>query len=98
KSRLQTMSAEDFPALPEVSGTPIPLSTSALQALIGRTRYAISDKSKYTVNGSLFSLTENVGALVSTDGKRLAVATMPHTGETASVILPSSTLDALGMQ
>lgn len=95
KSRLQAMPPEDFPAIPEPDGEPSSLSTGALQAMIGRVRYAISDKGKYVVNGALLTLTDSVAALVSTDGKRLAVTTMKRSGSPCSVILPTKTLDAI---
>ncbi len=96
KGRLQSFPAEDFPALPEVSGATTTLPTAAMQTMIGRVRYAISDKGKYTVNGALFSLTEQVAALVATDGKRLSIATMSNNGSvSARVVIPAKALDAL---
>lgn len=95
KSRLQTMSPDDFPARHEPPAEASPLPTAAFQAMINRVRYAISDKGKYVVNGALLTLTDTVVALVSTDGKRLAVTTMPRNGTRTSIIVPTKTLDAL---
>lgn len=95
RSRLQTMTPEDFPALPTAEGKTTALPTAHFQAMVTRVRYAISDKGKYVVNGAYLTLNDTVGALVATDGKRLALTTLGATGTTTTVILPSKTLDAV---
>jgi DNA polymerase-3 subunit beta len=95
RSRLQTMTPGDFPVASAVEGEPITLPTVPLQTIIRQVKVAISDNSKYTVNGALLSLTEQVAALVATDGKRLSLATLPYHGRPESVVLPIKTLDAL---
>jgi DNA polymerase-3 subunit beta len=95
RGRLQTLSPDDFPTVPEPSEEPSMLPTVALQTMVGRVRYAVSDKTKYTVNGALLTLTDTLAALVSTDGKRLVVTSMPFSGQPTSVIIPTKTLDVL---
>ena len=96
KSRLQALQPEDFPTLPTVTGDITTLHTATLQAMIGRVRYAVAEGGKYTVNGALLKLTEQGGALVATDGKRLALTTGLRAGAT-SVIVPAKALDALAI-
>jgi DNA polymerase-3 subunit beta len=96
-SQLQALSADDFPQLAGVDGVAATLATKDLTSLITRTRYAIDESnSKYTLQGALLVLAPNAAAMVATDGKRLAVATMNRAaGPDVRVILPSKTLDAL---
>ena len=97
RSKLSALPHEDFPALPAINGDSIPLSGQSLRRLIDRTAYAISDKTqKYVLDGALLSLNGEVMAMVSTDGKRLSVATAARAaGIDQSVVLPSKTLDVL---
>jgi DNA polymerase-3 subunit beta len=96
KSRLQTLDAEHFPGVPTPSGDVSTLITARLQAMITRIRYAITDKTKFMVNGALLTLNEQLTALVATDGKRLSLATTAKSdGAAASVVVPAKTLDAL---
>lgn len=96
KSRLQAMPTADFPVEPVVEGAVSVFSADALHAVIGQTKYAISDKStKYVLDGALLSLTPTGAYMVTTDGKRLAVATMAYAGVKWEGVLPSKTLDAL---
>jgi DNA polymerase-3 subunit beta len=96
KSRLQTFSVEDFPTAPEVGGECATLSTVALQTMIAKTRYAVTEKSRHVSNGSLLSLSEKFCAMVATDGKCLSISTMaPAVGAQSDTILPAKALDAL---
>lgn len=81
----------------DVVGEPAKIPARSLRLLIERTRYAISEKpTQYAMMGALLSLTKNVVAMVSTDGKRLAIATASREdGPEYQVIIPSKTLDAL---
>jgi DNA polymerase-3 subunit beta len=99
QSRLQTLPTTDFPLLPEVSGPTFPLNAPELRRLIQSTRYAVSDKAgRYFLQGGLLTLAGQTAALITTDGKRLALATMSRIGEAAQAILPVKTLDLLALQ
>lgn len=98
KSRLQTLPADDFPTLPSPNGTQSVLQAAGVQSLIAKTRYAISDKpGKYILDGALlaFRPEDEAVAMVATDTKRLAIATMPYTGPAGQAIVPSKTMDIL---
>lgn len=96
-SRLQTLPAIEFPSLPDTDGEPSTLPSGAMQTMIERTRYAISEKSaQYVLKGALLSLQGEVFALVATDGKRLSIATAAcAAGVPSSAVLPEKSLDAL---
>lgn len=98
KMRLQTLPAEDFPTLPRLpeGGTMIP--GDLFRNMIRKVRSAISDADKrYFMNGALFSLTENAIALITTDGKRLALTTAPRStpGATLQIVIPTKTLEVI---
>lgn len=97
KSRLQTLSAEDFPPIPTVETETTPLPADRLRMMIERTAYAISDKTAmYVLKGALLSLHEGVFAMIATDGKRLSVATgNKDTGPSVQAIVPQKALEAL---
>ncbi len=99
-SRLQAMSAEDFPKMPALEGEAAVLSGTGLRSLIGKVRYAVAEKStKYTLDGAKLMLAGTQAALASTDGKRLSLATMTRQeGPEQAVIIPSKALDALMLQ
>jgi DNA polymerase-3 subunit beta len=97
KARLASLHPDDFTPMADVVGEPAKIPARSLRLLIERTRYAISEKpTQYAMMGALLSLTKNVVAMVSTDGKRLAIATASREdGPEYQVIIPSKTLDAL---
>lgn len=98
KMRLQTLAAEDFPQLPQMPDGGMLLPGDVFKAMIKRVRYAISDADKrYFMNGALLSLTDNAIALVSTDGKRLALTATKRTapGPSFEIVIPTKTLDVL---
>lgn len=96
KSRIQTLSVEEFPQRPDVDGSSCMLDGMALRMLIARTRYAVSaGGSKYVLKGALLTLTGQTAAMVATDAKRLALATTSRTGPDQRVIVPAKTLDVL---
>ncbi len=95
RSRLQTLPASDFPALPEAEGEVAILSANALQRAIEHTSYAITDKS-HIIKGALLSLNGSVMAMVATDAKRLSIITSSRPdGPNLSVVIPSKTLEVL---
>jgi DNA polymerase-3 subunit beta len=77
-SRMQTLPREDFPSLPEASGTlNATLPREALRQMISKTQFAITgEDTRYFLNGALFLLRPESLGLVSTDGHRLAHITV----------------------
>ncbi len=99
KSTLQVMPPEDFPSLPEPEGIRGALDGRAFRQMIGRTRYAVtSEDTRYFLSGALLTLAGPTAAMCATDGKRLALATMPRIGADARIIIPSKTLGVLASQ
>lgn len=95
-SRLSVPSTKDFPEPPVVEGTSSVLDAAALGVLMARTRYAVTaNGSKFVLKGALLTLSGSVAAMVATDSKRLAIATMSRTGVDQRVIVPAKTLDVL---
>jgi len=106
-SRMQTLPREDFPTLPEASGSvSASLPREALRQMIAKTQFAITgEDTRYFLNGALFILRSDSMSLVSTDGHRLAHITVTRdtgsakgvTGDEENrVILPRKTLLELG--
>jgi DNA polymerase III subunit beta len=111
-SRMQTLPREDFPTLPESSGTVnATLARDVLRQMVGKTQFAITgEDTRYFLNGALFILRPDSMSLVSTDGHRLALVTVPRESgkgakskssgdskdEEVRVILPRKTLLELG--
>jgi len=110
-SRMQTLPREDFPTLPEASGTvSATLPREVLRQMITKTQFAITgEDTRYFLNGALFLLRGDSMGLVSTDGHRLAHITVARDPEKATtkgarsegvdenrVILPRKTLLELG--
>ncbi len=103
-SRMQTLPREDFPTLPESSGNfSAKLSRDVVKQMIAKTQFAITgEDTRYFLNGALFILRPDAMTLVSTDGHRLALITVPRDkaeGQAAEkekeeerVILPRKTL------
>jgi len=105
-SRMQTLPREDFPALPEATGTvSATLPREVLKQMVAKTQFAITgEDTRYFLNGALFILQGDGMSLVSTDGHRLALVTVPRekgkgkgkAEEEVRVILPRKTLLELG--
>jgi DNA polymerase-3 subunit beta len=77
-SRIQTLPKEDFPAVPEATGTiNATLSRSSLREMVAKTQFAITgEDTRYFLNGALFILKPESMSLVATDGHRLALVTV----------------------
>ena len=80
-SRMQTLPREDFPTLPDATGTH--QRDAAARRRCGRwsskTQFAITgEDTRYFLNGALFLLRPDSMGLVSTDGHRLAHITVPR--------------------
>jgi DNA polymerase III subunit beta len=109
-SRMQTLPREDFPTLPEATGTiNATLKRDVLKQMVGKTQFAITgEDTRYFLNGALFILGPDSMSLVSTDGHRLALVSVPRDSgkpkgaaddgkpEEERVILPRKTLLELG--
>jgi DNA polymerase-3 subunit beta len=105
-SRMQTLPREDFPTLPDASGTvSATLPREVLKQMVAKTQFAITgEDTRYFLNGALFILRPESMSLVSTDGHRLALITVPREKGKAKgkaedevrVILPRKTLLELG--
>src|SRR5690606_10145512 len=104
-SRLQTLPREDFPTLPDATGTwSATLPKDALRTMIPKTQFAITgEDTRYFLNGALFVLSGDTMSLVATDGHRLALVQMKSGEKKAKgaasddvrVILPRKTLTEL---
>ena len=105
-SRMQTLPREDFPTLPEATGVvSASLPRDVLKQMVGKTQFAITgEDTRYFLNGALFILRPDSMSLVSTDGHRLALVTVPReqgqgrpkAEDEVRVILPRKTLLELG--
>ncbi len=105
-SRMQTLPREDFPTLPEASGTvSAMLPRDVVKQMVSKTQFAITgEDTRYFLNGALFIIRPDAMSLVSTDGHRLALVTVPREKEKGApakdgeerVILPRKTLLELG--
>ena len=107
-SRMQTLPREDFPTLPDATGTVnATLPRDVLRQMVSKTQFAITgEDTRYFLNGALFLLRPDSMGLVSTDGHRLAhinVAREAAKGKPVKgaedeqrVILPRKTLLELG--
>ena len=107
-SRMQTLPREDFPSLPEATGSyNASLPRDVLKQMVAKTQFAITgEDTRYFLNGALFILRPDSMGLVSTDGHRLALVNVPRDNdkskgkgrvdEEVRVILPRKTLLELG--
>jgi DNA polymerase-3 subunit beta len=107
-SRMQTLPREDFPTLPDATGTiSATLPRDVLRQMVSKTQFAITgEDTRYFLNGALFLLRPDAMGLVSTDGHRLAHISVPREAakgkgpkgldEEVRVILPRKTLLELG--
>jgi DNA polymerase-3 subunit beta len=100
-SRMQTLTREDFPTLPEVSGKArAALPRAAVKEMVAKTQFAITgEDTRYFLNGAKFVLKPDSLTLVATDGHRLALVEVQHAvgvTQDVGVILPKKTLLELG--
>ncbi len=98
-SKMQTLPREDFPTVPEASGTVVAtLPGKTFRDMVARTQFAITgEDTRYFLNGAQLVLAPSTMTLVATDGHRLALVSVPReaAGGDASelkVILPKKTL------
>src|SRR5262245_17435173 len=109
-SRMQTLPREDFPTLPDAGdSSSAVLPRDVLKHMVAKTQFAITgEDTRYFLNGALFIQRADSMSLVSTDGHRLALITVPReakgkrsektpgTDTDERVILPRKTLLELG--
>ncbi len=104
-SRMQTMPREEFPTLPETTGSvTATLPRAALSHMVAKTQFAITgEDTRYFLNGALFVLGPDKMSLVSTDGHRLALISVPREkapgtadADEVKIILPKKTMLELG--
>ena len=79
-SRMQTLPREDFPTLPDASGTvSATLPRDVVRQMVSKTQFAITgEDTRYFLNGALFILRPDSMSLVATDGHRLALVSVPR--------------------
>ena len=77
---MQTLPREDFPTLPDGTGVySATLPRDVLKHMVAKTQFAITgEDTRYFLNGALFILRPDSMSLVSTDGHRLALITVPR--------------------
>jgi DNA polymerase-3 subunit beta len=104
-SRMQTQPFQDFPTVPEATGTSsATLPASAIRTMVSKTQFAITgEDTRFFLNGALFILGPESMSLVATDGHRLAHVTVARAKGTGKgpkdevrAILPRKTLWELG--
>jgi DNA polymerase-3 subunit beta len=103
ESRLQTMSRDDFPAMPDGANTggDASLPRDITRQMVAKTQFAITgEDTRYFLNGALLVLTAKDMSMVATDGHRLALVKAPREGgsgtEELRVIVQKKTLLELG--
>ncbi|MBU0547626.1 MAG: DNA polymerase III subunit beta [Candidatus Omnitrophica bacterium] len=74
--KIMGLAKEEFPSLPEFKDKKvIRVEQATLKEMLTLTSFAVSfDETRYVLNGILFKINKGVLTLVSTDGKRLAIA------------------------
>lgn len=75
KYKLLGLQSSDYPDLPTSDfSTPIRISQSDLQYMIGNTYYVITPELKFNIAGALLSISQNRLEIAATDGHRLSYA------------------------
>ena len=100
EGKLGGLPQADFPEIPEFKKeNNYLISQSILKSLLQKTSYAASnDESRPILNGSLMSFKNNKITIVSTDGRRLALAEQDieiEEGHEVDVVIPSKTIAEL---
>ncbi|MDR1497893.1 MAG: DNA polymerase III subunit beta [Puniceicoccales bacterium] len=94
--RIMGIATDSFPKLTAFnSESTFELAQKDLINLINKVDYAQStDENRFMLNGVFFNFEEAKLSLVATDGRRLAIVSMPisQTGKTGSLILPAKTV------
>ncbi|MFA5350194.1 MAG: DNA polymerase III subunit beta [Candidatus Omnitrophota bacterium] len=98
--KIMGLAKEEFPKLPEFKDKKvIKIDQAVLKEVLNLTSFAVSfDETRYILNGILFKINKGVLTLVSTDGKRLAVAERKLSVDSdvdLSMIVPIKTIHEL---
>lgn len=98
--KIMGLAKEEFPKLPEFKDKKvIRVEQATLKEILALTSFAVSfDETRYILNGILFKISKGVLTLVSTDGKRLAVAERKLSVDLdvdLSIIVPIKTIHEL---
>jgi DNA polymerase-3 subunit beta len=98
--KIMGLAKEEFPKLPEFKDRKvIKIDQQVLKQILSLTSFAVSlDETRYVLNGILFKISKNILTLVSTDGKRLAIAERKLSVESdaeISMIVPLKTIHEL---
>ncbi len=77
--KINGMNKAEFPALPDLSGSPeISLTNTKLKEMLSKTSFsAAREDSRYMLNGVQFTVASQKAVFIGTDGKRLAKAQTP---------------------
>ncbi|NWF84812.1 MAG: DNA polymerase III subunit beta [Bryobacteraceae bacterium] len=79
KTRIAGMSKESFPELPLMPEPIASIPIGVLAGMISKTIFAISaEESRFTLNGALLWIRENLLTMVATDGHRLSMVEMEN--------------------
>lgn len=97
--RINGLSPEDFPTLPDIEGGDgVDLPFAQLKQMIAKVIFAVStEESRFQLNGALLKLRQGAVELVATDGHRLALVENPLDGgsEDQGVLVPRKALQEL---
>jgi DNA polymerase-3 subunit beta len=97
--RINGLSAEDFPSLPQVDGEDgVSVPYGRLRDMISKVLFAVStEESRFQLNGALMKLGEGSLSIVATDGYRLALVENELGGasESEGVLVPRKALQEL---
>ncbi|MDX1643970.1 MAG: DNA polymerase III subunit beta [Thermoanaerobaculia bacterium] len=97
--KINGLSAEDFPNLPDVSSDGrIDIPFELLQGMIAKVLFAVStEESRFQLNGALMKLGDGSLSLIATDGYRLALVENELGGasESEGVLVPRKALQEL---
>lgn len=97
--KINGLSAEDFPTLPEVPGDEeLTIPFELLKKAIGRIIFAVStEESRFQLNGALLKFNDGGVELVATDGHRLALIEndLPGSSVADGVLVPRKALHEL---
>lgn len=98
--KIMGLAKEEFPKLPEFKDRQVvKIDQGMFKQMLSLTSFAVSlDETRYVLNGILFKINQGVLTLVSTDGKRLAVAEKKLAVESdvdLSIIVPLKTIQEL---
>ena len=97
--KINGLSAEDFPTLPEVEGDErVSIPYTQLRGMISKVLFAVStEESRFQLNGALMKMGEDSLSIVATDGYRLALVENELGGAADSdgVLVPRKALQEL---